>query len=170
MLRELARELEKQDEWELVIFGNTPDWPKDELEKAKQTGLYRGLLKFEELQRELHAADACLAVMSFEPELEVMMRTSFTTKLLDYCRVGKPVILWGPPYCSPIRLAKRRNAALTVEKSETAEVLELLHRLQNEKNLTENLAVAARELADRDLGHSNIHQIFKTEIQKVYSK
>ena len=26
MLRELARELEKQDEWELVIFGNTPDF------------------------------------------------------------------------------------------------------------------------------------------------
>lgn len=167
MLRELARELEKQEDWELVIFGNTPDWPKEELKRAQQTGIYHGLLKFEELQRELHEADACLAVMSFEPELEVMMRTSFTTKMLDYCRAGKPVVLWGPDYCSPIRLAKNKNAAFTVEKPEVAGVRESLHLLQFEKGLAEKLSIAALALSAGDLAHKNIHKIFILEINRI---
>ena len=47
----------------------------------------------------LASADALLSVMSFEKEHELFMRTSFTTKFLDYVAFGKPVILWGPEYC-----------------------------------------------------------------------
>lgn len=41
--------------------------------------------------------DALLMVMSREPDQELFMRTSFTTKFLDYSAYGKPIILWGPP-------------------------------------------------------------------------
>ncbi len=167
MLRELARELERKGHWELVIYGNTPDWPKEELEKAKQTGLYRGLLKFDELQRELHAADACLAVMSFEPELEVMMRTSFTTKMLDYCRVGKPVILWGPEYCSPLRLALEHNAAIVITSNEVVKISEKLEQLVTLSNLEKELGGAAMKLSQDKLGHSNIHNLLKLEFDKI---
>ena len=44
--------------------------------------------------------------MSFEKEHELFMRTSFTTKFLDYVAFGKPVILWGPEYCTPVRVAR----------------------------------------------------------------
>jgi hypothetical protein len=167
MLRELARELEKQEDWELVIFGNTPDWPKDELQRAKLSGLYRGLLKFDELQRELHEADACLAVMSFEPELEVMMRTSFTTKMLDYCRVGKPLILWGPEYCSPIRLAIRKKAALVVMVPHPDQVLEQLERIQKQSSFAKELSILASLLAQEELGHPKIHGILRREINHL---
>jgi glycosyltransferase involved in cell wall biosynthesis len=167
MLRELARELEKQEEWELVIYGNTPDWPKEELEAAKKTGLYRGLLKFDELQRELHASDACLAVMSFEPKLEVMMRTSFTTKMLDYSRVGKPVVLWGPRYCSPIRLAKPRNAALCVESEDVQELVSALKELSSKNDIRCKISIEAKHLADGEFSHTRIHEVFVRCLQAV---
>ena len=166
MLRELARELEKHDEWELVIFGNTPDWPKEELERAKEAGLYRGLLKFEELQRELHEADACLGVMSFEPELEVMMRTSFTTKMLDYCRIGKPLILWGPEYCSPIRLAIRAGAGLCVVNNDPNILVDALKTF--DKYIADNkITKGAKYLSKNDLNHSCIHNVLVSNIVAV---
>ncbi|MEM1370039.1 MAG: glycosyltransferase, partial [Cyanobacteria bacterium P01_H01_bin.15] len=85
MLRALAEELKDSDEWELTIFGATPDWSEEEVEQAKVSGLYQGFLPFEQLKAKLRQADACLSVMSFDPKLETMMRTSFTTKVLDYC-------------------------------------------------------------------------------------
>jgi glycosyltransferase involved in cell wall biosynthesis len=167
MLRELAREMGSQDEWELVIFGNTPDWPKEELERARQTGLYRGLLRFDELRRELNQADACLAVMTFAPEFEIMMRTSFTTKLLDYCQVGKPVILWAPPYCSPVRLAKQRNAAAVIEQPDALAVVSAMRRISSEPEYREALSKAAVDLAATDLAHENIHNVFRSRIREI---
>jgi glycosyltransferase involved in cell wall biosynthesis len=167
MLRELARELEKQEDWKLVIFGNTPDWPKEELERAKDTALYRGLLKFEELQRELNESDACLAVMSFEPELEVMIRTSFTTKMLDYCRVGKPLILWGPEYCSPIRLALKHNAALVNLTNDATIITNKLVQLLMRPALADELSKAAMGLSQGELDHKSIHNILKNQVHKL---
>ena len=59
-------------------------------------------------------ADALLVVMSFEKEHELFMRTSFTTKFLDYVAFGKPVILWGPEYCTPVRVARKHGGAVAV--------------------------------------------------------
>lgn len=170
MLRDLVRELDKQEVWELVIYGNLPDWPTDEIERAKASGLYRGLLKFDELHLELRNADACLAVMSFEKNLELMMRTSFTTKVLDYCQVGRPLILWGPEYCPPVRLAKEKCAALVVENPDATKVIEALHRLQNEPGLPCKLSDSAYSLGADDLSHVNIHNVFVQEIFRLLSK
>ena len=52
--------------------------------------------------------------MSFEKEHELFMRTSFTTKFLDYVAFGKPVILWGPEYCTPVRVAREHGGAAVV--------------------------------------------------------
>jgi glycosyltransferase involved in cell wall biosynthesis len=168
MLRGLVRELEKQKDWELVIYGNTPDWPKDELEQAKERGLYRGLLKFDQLQVELRDADACLAVMSFEPALSLMMRTSFTTKVLDYCQAGSPLVLWGPEYSPPVRLARKNDAALIVDNPDPIKVIEALQRLQNEPGLADRLSGAAYAMGSHDLDHVNIHSIFTREVNRLW--
>jgi hypothetical protein len=57
-----------------------------------------------------------------------------------------------------------------VESPETFEVLELLHRLENEKGLLENLAMTARNLAYNDLGHEKIHSIFKEKVESILTQ
>ncbi len=57
---------------------------------------------------------ALLSVISFEKEHELFMRRSFTTKFLDYVAFGKPVIFWGPEYCTPARVAREHGGAAVV--------------------------------------------------------
>jgi hypothetical protein len=115
----------------------------------------------------LAAADACLSVMSFDPDLEVMMRTSFTTKVLDYCSAGRPILMWGPSFCSPIRLLNRRRAGLTITTPCPADVLACLERLDTEPDLSDELSKAALALADGELSHASIHATFVGEIRRL---
>jgi hypothetical protein len=167
MLLELSKRIREVDGWELVIYGARPDWSEEAIAAAEASGLYRGFLPFEKLRQELATADACLSVMSFDPALEVMMRTSFTTKVLDYCSAARPVIMWGPGFCSPVKLTNRMEAALTVESPDPAGVLACLKRLDHEPGLADRLGIAAEALAKADLAHEVIHGVLVREITRL---
>lgn len=170
MLLELASALEGHPRWELLIYGKRPDWPPERIAAAEAKGLYRGFLPFDRLRMVLAAADACLSVMSFDPDLEVMMRTSFTTKVLDYCSAGRPILMWGPSFCSPIRLLNRRRAGLTITTPCPEDVLACLERLDTEPDLSDELSKAALALADGELSHASIHARFVGEISKLLTQ
>jgi glycosyltransferase involved in cell wall biosynthesis len=167
MLLELADALEGHPRWELVIYGKRPDWPSERLVAAEASGLYKGFLPFEQLRSVLAASDACLSVMSFDPDLEVMMRTSFTTKVLDYCSAGRPILMWGPSFCSPIRLLQRSRAALTITSPDPTGVLDCLDQLDREPHLVAALGQATRALAEGELSHNSIHGSFVREIYRL---
>jgi hypothetical protein len=167
MLLKLADALKNHPSWELVIYGKRPNWPEERIATAEVSGLYRGFLPFEQLCSVLASADACLSVMSFDPELEVMMRTSFTTKVLDYCNAGRPILMWGPSFCSPIRLIDQYQAGLTITSAHPAAVLASLNRLDQEPGLAAALAHSAQSLARDYLSHNSIHGVFVREINRL---
>jgi glycosyltransferase involved in cell wall biosynthesis len=167
MLLKLAELLRNHPSWELVIYGKQPDWPEPLLTQAQRSGLYRGFLPFQQLRSVLAAADACLSVMSFDPALEVMMRTSFTTKVLDYCSAARPLIMWGPPFCSPIRLIEKHQSGFTVITRDPAAVVQCLERLDREPELADELASQSGWLAANALSHDCIHGVFTSQINKL---
>src|SRR5689334_583113 len=116
MLCALIEKAEAARDLELVVIGPNADWPRDILQRAKAKGIYLGFKPPEESDVVIASADAVLVVMSFEREHELFMRTSFTTKFLDYAAFGKPVILWGPDYCTPVRVACNNGGAMVVEE------------------------------------------------------
>ena len=140
MLRSLMHEIEKHSDMELIIVGPTQDWPAEEIRRAKKKGICLGFMPPEKAAEVLAGADALLVVMSFEKEHELFMRTSFTTKFLDYSAFAKPVILWGPDYCTPSRLAKREDAALVVETESPAGVIAATKKLMDEPTEVERLS------------------------------
>jgi hypothetical protein len=87
-------------------------------------------------------------VMSFEEEHELFMRTSFTTKFLDYAAFGKPILLWGPDYCTPSRLAVREDAAVVVPDPDPAKAVSAAESLRADRALREKYAAAACRLRD----------------------
>jgi len=93
MLCSLIKEIEATNDLEIIVIGPNADWPAELLERAKTKGIYLGFKPPEEAAEVLASADAMLVVMSFEKQHELFMRTSFTTKFLDYVAFGKPVIL-----------------------------------------------------------------------------
>jgi glycosyltransferase involved in cell wall biosynthesis len=167
MLRSLIHEIEKHLDMELIIVGPTQDWPAEEIQKAKEKGICLGFLPPEKAAEVLAGADALLVVMSFEREQELFMRTSFTTKFLDYSAFAKPVILWGPDYCTPSRLAKREDAALVVETETPAGVFAAAYMLMDEPAEVERLSAASRRLNQTVFSPDRLQGIFVSEIDKL---
>jgi hypothetical protein len=131
MMLALAKALESIPDFELRLFGGRPDWNPKDLEWAVEKGIYGGRLTQEEYRKELSVGDIFIAAMSNDPEVEIMMRTSFTTKFLEYCQFAKPVIVWGPEYCEPIRVAQSEGVAVPVIGSDPSSVIKALTILKD---------------------------------------
>ena len=167
MLRSLMHELAKHPVLELIIVGPHSDWPEEDKKVAREKGTCLGFQPPEKAAAVLAGADAHLVVMSFEREHELFMRTSFTTKFLDYSAFAKPVILWGPDYCTPSRLAKREEAALVVETESPVGVVTAAKKLMADSAEIERLAAASRRLNKTIFNPDRLQGIFVGEIEEL---
>jgi hypothetical protein len=164
----LARALAGLPWIEFEVYGPHPDWSEADLAWMKSHGIYRGLLSHDDLKSRLRAADACLVVMSFGRDLELMMRTSFTTKFLEYVQFAKPVIVWGPDYCQPVRVAQETGAGLAVIEDEVNVVIEALETLRQPEIWTK-CARGSWAAANDGFSHERIHEIFRGAIYSALS-
>src|SRR6476660_1838826 len=139
MLCSLIKEIEATNDLELIVVGPNADWPKQLLERARAKNTYLGFKPPEEAAEALASADALLVVMSFEKKHELFMRTSFTTKFLDYVAFGKPVILWGPEYCTPVCVALKHGGAAVVSSSDADAVVALSREIAANSELNKKL-------------------------------
>jgi len=162
----LAKVAAQNPSIDLRLFGGTPDWSAQDLDWAQKSGIYRGLLTNEEFRRELLEADVLIAAMTSAPELETMMRTSFTTKFLEYCQFAKPVIIWGPEYCEPVRVALETGAGLAVTDESPELVVEKIIGLRD-PNAFQIFADGAWSAATTFFDPQPIHSTFVDAIHRV---
>lgn len=167
MLRGLLARIRGRDELELIIVGPTGDWPENDLEIARLEGTCLGFMPPVDAAKVLASADALLVVMSFEPEQELFMRTSFTTKFLDYASFHKPVILWGPDYCTPVQVAKREKAALIVNQADASHVVAAAEQLAEQPDDVARYSAASRGLQEGLFNPDRLQEIFVTQIQAI---
>src|SRR6266487_2511882 len=123
MLCSLIEKFEAMSDLEIIVVGPNADWPAERLQPAKAKRIYLGFKPPEEAAAVLAGADALLVLMSFEREHELFMRTSFTTKFLDYVAFGRPVILWGPEYSAPVRVTRSHGGTAVVTSSNAGAVV-----------------------------------------------
>jgi glycosyltransferase involved in cell wall biosynthesis len=167
MLCALIEKVEVTNDLEIVVAGPNADWPKQFLECARARGVYVGFKPPEEAAELLANADALLAVMSFEVEHELFMQTSFTTKFLDYVAFGKPVILWGPEYCQPVRVARKQGGAAVVSTADASAVASLCRQIAADSALREALSREALQLHQTLFNPDRLQAIFVDEIEKL---
>ena len=167
---DLIKEMSGRENFELRIIGPNADWPAETLAAAKRNGTYLGFMPPEQAAQEIADADALLVVMSFEKEHELFMRTSFTTKFLDYASFGKPIILWGPGYCTPSQLARREQAAAVVDSPKAAAVVTALESLSKDAGLRARLASASEVLHRTIFNPERLQDIFVRQMRSVALK
>jgi hypothetical protein len=167
MLCSLIEKIEATSDLEVIVVGPNADWPVELLQRAKAKGIYLGFKPPEEAAKVLASADALLSVMSFERENELFMRTSFTTKFLDYVAFGKPVILWGPEYCAPVRVARKHGGAAVVSIEQAEAVVSLCRQLAGDTALSEELSKQALQLHQTLFNPDRLQAIFVGEIEKL---
>ena len=167
MLCSLIERVETESDLEIIVVGPNADWPKQLLERARTNGTYLGFKPPEEAAKVLASADALLSVMSFEKEHELFMRTSFTTKFLDYVSFGKPVILWGPEYCTPVRVAREHGGAAVVTAADASAVVSLCRNIARDTELNEKLSKQALQLHQTLFNPDRLQDVFVQKISEL---
>src|SRR5215471_10920804 len=95
------------------------------------------------------------------------MRTSFTTKFLDYVAFGKPVILWGPEYCAPVRVARKHGGAVVVNQNDADAIVSAGRQIAGDALWREQLSQQAKELHQTLFNPDRLQEIFVGEIEKL---
>ncbi|HEY2118407.1 MAG TPA: glycosyltransferase, partial [Candidatus Acidoferrum sp.] len=167
MLCSLIEKIEATNDLEIIVVGPNADWPIQFLRRVKANGIYVGFKPPEEAAEVLAGADALLVVMSFEKEHELFMRTSFTTKFLDYVAFGKPVILWGPDYCTPFRVAHKHGGAVAVNQNDADAIVSACRQIAGNAVWREQLSEEATRLHQTLFNPERLQEIFVGEIEKL---
>jgi hypothetical protein len=167
MLCSLIENIEATNDLEIIVIGPNADWPAELVQRARTRGIYLGFKPPEEAAKVLASANALLSVMSFESQYELFMRTSFTTKFLDYAAFGKPVIFWGPEYCGPVRIARKHGGAAVVATDQAEAVVSVCRRLAGDTTLNEKLSKQALQLHQTLFNPDRLQAVFVGEIEKL---
>jgi glycosyltransferase involved in cell wall biosynthesis len=167
MLCSLIEKIEVTKDLEIIVIGPNADWPHEILERAKANGIYLGFKAPDEAAGVIVSADALLVVMSFETEHELFMRTSFTTKFLDYVAFGKPVVLWGPDYCTPVRVARKHGGAVVVNEHDPEAIASASRQIACDAAWRERLSHEATRLHQTLFNPERLQAIFVNEIEKL---
>ena len=167
MLCSLIEKIEATKDLEIIVVGPNADWPQQILERAKANGIYLGFKEPEESAGVMASADALLVVMSFESEHELFMRTSFTTKFLDYVAFGRPVVLWGPDYCTPVRVARKHGGAVVVNQNDPDAIISACRQIAADAAWRKQLSQEARRAHQTLFNPDRLQEIFVSEIEKL---
>jgi hypothetical protein len=167
MLLRLAKCCLRQTEVQLEIYAIGRDWSDEDIEQMEEAGIYKGFLPFDELQQELQACDCFLTAMSFEEDDQSFVKTSFTTKWLDYAPFGKPVFNWSPPYASSSVFAREHRCAISTEEDDPECLLESIKSLRSDPKAWRQYSQAIAEVGKRLLDPDQIHDQFCEKVREL---
>lgn len=145
---------------EFRFFGSHPAWSAIFDAHVRSAKVYQGVLPFKELQSAMDEVDALLLPMGFETRAALIERTSFKTKFLDYLVFRKPIMIWGPTYCSAVRTAREFDSAQICSDEDENAALKTLMKLskqpERQKELVENAAKMHFNRFHPDLIHAGL--------------
>lgn len=169
MLCSLIQAFASNSNLEIIIVGPNADWPSTILEYAQSKGIYLGFLPPDKAAQVLVTADALLVVMSFEEKYKLFMETSFTTKFLDYAAFKKPIIVWGPEYCSPVMLVRNHGGAIIHNQDDPESIVAICQQLADDHNFYKKAADEANNLHTNLFNPNRLQDIFVEQINLVVS-
>jgi glycosyltransferase involved in cell wall biosynthesis len=155
---------------EFRFYGSNPSWSREFDALARTQNIYRGHLPFEQLRREMAGADALILPMGFGEQCAQVERTSFKTKFLDYLSYQKPILVWGPEYCSAARVAREFDSAEVCTQPEAAAFLKAILAVANTPERQTALVENARRMYDDRFHPDKIHAEFVRKIQETVER
>jgi len=169
MLGDLLQAVKHHPRVQVQVRGANPSWPGGFQEEMRKRGLWLDFAPRSELEDWLASADAFLVTMSFDPALRRRMETSFSSKLTEYAQFGKPIIIWGPEYCSAIKWGLDGDRAVCITSNSPQTLVNALKRLSQDFYQQEYYASQAQIAARQEYNPVNLQQHFLEAISKFVS-
>jgi len=159
--------LNQNNQIKFKFFGSNASWSEDFDNQVRETGVYQGQVPFAQLSQEMSQVDALLLLMGFEDSCSQIERTSFKTKFLDYLSFQKPILLWGPDYCSAVRIAQEFDSAEICTSPEPADFLNKILQVQANRDRQKQLVTNAGQMYEERFHPDKIHHLLVTKMQEL---
>jgi len=108
-----------------------------------------------------------LLPMGFGDKCAQTERTSFKTKFLDYLTFQKPIVIWGPEYCSAVRVAREFDAAECYTSPDAVGCVAALQNVARSSERQKQLVANARRMYQSRFEPSQIHAVLLRECEKL---
>lgn len=151
----------------VTFYGPRPYWGDGLDERLLRHGCYRGYQPLAEIDPRLAAAGALLVIMPFGAAGRRFAEFSFPSKLAEYTRYGRPIVVWGPEYCSAARWAKATGGAAVVSDPSPLALLRALERVIHVDGEAETLAHAARAAFADQFSPARLQQEFEQALARA---
>jgi len=166
---DLCRELLKTNRSDLLrLYGPEPDWNAETARPVRDGNFYGGMVGQSEIPPLLSNASALLVICPFADSLAEFSRFSFPSKLTEYCRFGRPIVLWAPPESAAVKWAEHSKAARIVTDRDASSVLQALIELEHDSQLCERYSAAARNEAATTFQPERLNRIFLNALTEVF--
>lgn len=149
----------------LEVRGRNTTWPKEFQREMRDRGLWLPIAPRDQLEDWLNSADAFLVPQVFEPSQRTRMETNFPSKLPEYSQYGKPLVIWGPDYCSSVKWARNGNRALVVCDSDPCALVADLLRLSCTPDARRSLSAMARCSYETEFSPAGLQEKFESALR-----
>jgi hypothetical protein len=167
MLCDLAQAALKQNDVRIEFRGR-PRWPEALADEMRRGQLLHDFVAagapFDDW---LGSFQAYLVVMFFDAAQRRRTETCFATKLVEYSRAGRPVVIWAPETSDVVQWAKKRNAALCVTDSDPRALLSALGHLKRNTALQLELGARMRRAYETEFSPVRLQQQFMEALNSV---
>ena len=166
MLCDLAQLALKQTDVRIEFRGR-PRWPQAFVDEMRQRHLlyeFEAEASFYDWLRSFHAY---LVVIFFDAAQRRRAETCFPSKLVDYSRAGRPVVIWAPETSAVVQWAKKSRAALCVTEPDARALLSALAHLKSDRALQLELAARMRRAYETEFSPVRLQQQFLEGLNSV---
>ncbi len=166
MLCDLAQLALKQTDVRIEFRGR-PRWPQALVDEMRHRHL---LFDFEAEAGFYHwlgSFHAYLVVIFFDAAQGRRAETCFPSKLLEYSRAGRPVVIWAPETSAVVQWAKKSRAALCVTEPDARALLSALAHLKRDRALQLELGERMRRAYETEFSPVRLQQQFLEGLNSV---
>ncbi len=164
----LSHRLADHPRLQLQLWGDAGDWDAAWLAELRRRGIYRGSAAPLDptFAQSLDGAGALLTHLSFDSGEARRVQTSFPSKLTDYCRRAKPLLLWGPAETAAARWLRDHAGGIVVESKAPDAVVAAAETLAGAPDRARRLAARARELAESEVAPARLQATFLAALRR----
>jgi glycosyltransferase involved in cell wall biosynthesis len=166
MLADLAQLALKQTDVRIEFRGR-PRWPQALIREMTQRHLLHDFASAPTFDAWLGSFHAYLVVMFFDAAQRRRTETCFATKLVEYSRAGRPVVIWAPETSAVVQWAKKSRAALCVTEPDARALLSALAHLKSDRALQLELAARMRRAYETEFSPVRLQQQFLEGLNSV---
>jgi hypothetical protein len=90
--------------------------------------------------------------------------------MVEYCRLGRPIVIWGPEYSTAMLWGRESGAALCVHSERPEDFMKALEKLAGDLELRQSLARNARQAYETQFHPDLLQEIFEKSLRNAIAK